>query len=212
MSNVIPVIPNLTCPVPVANTDGYFTTEQSQLNITRKDKFRLVIHVPNILKPLLQKESRSCNGGNLDKLQITIWGFVVPEIQINTLEQSYAGQVLKFSGLSRPTYPPVEVNFTVDNKFDNYYILYKWLDIQNDETMSDFDGKGLNMSSTGSLVDYSSMFTIYALDEYDKPVAKWDYIGAFPTVLGSVEASYRETAELESRFSFVYSQIKMSLL
>ena len=212
MANEKPIVPNLTCPVSVTDENGYFTSQQSQLNVTRKDKFILVINVPDILKPILKKENRFCNGGNLERLQMSIWGFVVPELQVNKLEKPYNGQTLKFSNLSRPSYPAVNINFTVDNRFDNYFIIYKWLDVQNDESFSQFDYKGLNPNSNAHLCDYSSIFSIYVLDEYEKPTARWDYYGAFPTVLGSVNASYRESNELECNFSFEFSQLKMSLL
>ena len=212
MSNNQPIAPNLTCPVSVTEPERYFTTQQSQLNITRQDKFVLVMNIPDILKPILKKENRSCNGGNLERLQMSIWGFVVPEIKINSFEKPYAGQTLKYSGLSRPAYPPVNVRFTVDNRFDNYFILYKWLDIQNDDNLSNFDGKELGNCSKGNLTDYSSIFSIYSLEEYDKPTARWDYSNAFPVSLGSIEASYRETKELECSFTFEFSQLKMSLV
>lgn len=212
MANTSPLPPNLTCPVSITSPDRYFTTEQSVLNVTRKDKFRLVMDIPKMLKPIIQNSERRCNGGNLEKLQISIWGFVVPEIQINTLEKSYGGQNLKFSGLSRKSFPAISVKFTIDNKFDNYYILYKWLDIQNDDEYSTFDAKRLNNDSKGHVNEYATTFTIYALDEYETPTAKWEYFGAFPTTLGSIEANYRDSEELESSFTFDFSQIKMSLL
>jgi len=211
--NEKPILPNLTCPVPTTDPDGYFTTQQSQLNVTRKDKFKLVIDIPTLLKPLIKKENRSCNGGNLDRLQMSIWGFVVPEIKVNTMDKPYNGQTLKFTGMSRPAYPTVNVNFTVDNRFDNYFILYKWLDLQNDDTMSQFDGKGLGKNNSSGLhCDYATIFTVFALDEYEKPTAKWEYNGAFPVNIGAINSSYRQTEELESNFGFDYSQIKMSLL
>jgi len=212
MANNPPTIPDLSCPIPVTVVPGYHSDEQSNLNVTRKDKFRLIMDVPPILKPLLRRESRFCHGGNLDRLQLSIWGFVVPELQINKIDVPYSGQVMKFSGLSRPALPPLNVNFTVDNRFDNYYILYKWLDIQNDDESSQFDGKQLNRDSSGKLCDYSTTCTVYALDEYENPVAKWDYFNAFPTLLGGVNASYRDTGELESNFTFEFSYIKMGLL
>jgi hypothetical protein len=212
MANNIPDVPNISCPVPDSAIAGHYTDEQSNLNVTRKDKFRLILDVPNILKPLLRRESRFCHGGDLNKLQLSIWGFVVPELQINKIDVSYSGQTMKFSGLSRPPLPPININFTVDNKFDNYYILYKWLDIQNDDENSEFDYKQLKRDSSGRLCDYSTTCTIYALDEYENPVAKWDYFNAFPTILGGVNASYRDPGELESNFTFEFSYIKMSLL
>lgn len=212
MANNTPNIPNLTCPVSVTEPEGYFTNQQSQLNTSRQDKFQLVMNIPDILKPLLKKENRACNGGNLERLQMSIWGFVVPELKINTIEKQYAGQSLKFSGLSRPAYSEVNVRFTVDNRFDNYFILYKWLDIQNDDSLSQFDGKSLNNNSTGKIKDYSSIFSVYSIDEYNHPTARWDYSYAFPSKIGSIEASYRENKELECNFSFEFSQLKMSLL
>jgi len=212
MANSRPVAPNLTCPVPKDDPAGYFTTQQSQLNVTRQDKFLLIIDIPPILKPLLQKEDRVCRGGSLDRLQMSIWGFVVPQISVNKMEVPYGGQISKFSGLSRPSYEPVTINFTIDNRFDNYYILYKWLDIQNDDSTSFFDQDKLRPCATGKGPDYKTIITVMALDEYDHPTAKWDYLGAFVTTLGAINASYRDTKELESTFTFEFSQLKMSLL
>lgn len=210
--NSRPVAPNLTCPVPTTVPDGYYTDQQSHLNVARKDKFMLIIDVPNILRPLLQKEDRYCRGGSIERLEFSIWGYVVPQISINKLEVPYGGQTAKFSGLSRPSYDPLTVNFTVDNRFDNYYILYQWLNIQNNESTSFFDGQRLDPASTGKGPDYKTIFTVLALDEYDKPTARWDYYGAFPTNLGAINVSDRETDELETTVTFEFTQIKMSLI
>lgn len=213
MANNKPILPDFSCPVVPQVKAGYSTSEQSTLNVTRKDKFRLVMDVPDMLRPLLEENLKSCNrGGNLDRLQLSIWGFVVPELQVNKIDVGYSGQVLKYSGISRPVLPPININFTIDNSFNNYYILYKWLDIQNDDENSQFDYKQINANSTGKIKDYSSTFTVYALDEYESPVAKWEFFDAFPTVLGGINASYRESAELESNFTFESSYIKMSLI
>lgn len=212
MSSTRPTTPELSCPPLAQDNSGYFTSQQSQINVARQDKFILVMNIPEILKPILRKENRQCNGGNFERLEMSIWGFVVPEMQINKIETPYGGQTLKFSGLSRPPLPTVTINYTVDNRFDNYYIIYKWLDIQNDETYSQFDYKGMDRDSRGHLCDYATTFTVYAIDEYNKPTARWDYTGAFPTLLGAINASYRDTKEMESTFAFDYSQIKMSLM
>lgn len=212
MANNRPTIPDIACPIPTVPSVGYFTEEQSHLNVTRKDKFKLVMDIPALLKPLLRKEDRFCHGGNLDRLQLSIWGFVIPEIQINKIAIPYSGQTLNFSGLSRPAYQPLNVNFTIDNRFDNYYILYKWLDIQNDDVASQYDFKHLGNDTRGHINEYSSTFTVYALDEYDTPTAKWDYGLAFPTILGGINANFRETSELESNFTFEFGTVTMSLL
>jgi hypothetical protein len=212
MANDRPLVPNVNCPPDAVASQGYYTDVQSNLNVTRNDKFRLVMDIPNILKPLLRKEARFCHGGNLDRLQLSIWGFVIPEFQINKIEVGYSGQTMKFSGLSRPPLPPQNINYTIDNRFDNYYILYKWLDIQNDDELSQFDGKHLANNSKAKINEYSSTFTVYALDEYENNVAKWDFFNAFPTILGGINANYRDSKEIESNFTFEYSYVKMSLL
>lgn len=209
MPNEIPVRPNVDCPVPVIETAGYYDGNQSHTNVARKDKFRLIINIPKALRPLLAKESRSCHSGNLDKLTINIWGNVLPEISVPKIDKPMGSQTLKFSSFSRAPYPSILVNFTVDNKFDNYYILYKWLDYMSDEEEGSFDAKGFG--GTGKLGEYAETFTLLVLDEYENPVAAFDYIGAFPTALGNISYSMRDQGEVECSLTFDFSQLKMKL-
>lgn len=213
MPNETPIAPDIACPITPVVASGYYTEEQSHLNVARNDKFMLIMDVPCILKPFLKKENRWCHGGNIDKLQLTIWGYEVPEVSVETIEVPYAGQVIKVSSLARPAYPPCNVNFTVDNRYDNYYLLWKWIDIQNNAESGTFDrGNLLNDRGTGRLPEYSTTITIIALDEYDKEVAAWDHSNAFVSKLGSIKANSRTPNELESTFSFDFSQLKMRLL
>lgn len=207
-----PVIPADCDTAENSSSTGYHTEQQSHLNVSRKDKFILVLSIPDILKPLLKKENRYCHGGNFDKLEMSIWGYVVPEITVPVVESRWGGQTLKFSSLARESYPAITVKFTVDNKFDNYYLLWKWLDIQNDEDNGLFNGKNLPNGKQGKLPGYSAPITVIALDEYNNPVAKWDYSGAFISSLGAIDASSRDSTELESSFTFAFSQLKMSLV
>ena len=50
------------------------------------------------------------------------------------------------------------------------------------------------------------------LDEFDNERIKFVYTKAFPTDLGSINFNYRESGEIESSFTFVYSQIHTDLL
>ncbi len=210
--NITPPLPNPSCPVPPPTPSVYSTDQQSDLNVSRTDKFKIILDVPNMLKPYLKKESRFCHGGNIDRLVLSIWGYIVPEIKINTLDVKHAGQALKFSGLSRPAYNPITVNFTVDNRYDNYFILWKWMNIQNDAEHSTFDARKLEPNSTGKLSDYSSIFTVVALDEYNKPKATWEFSDAFPIGLGPLNISSRQIGELDTSFTFEFSQLTMKLI
>jgi len=209
MANEIPIPPDLSCPVPATDSSGYYDGNQSHTNIARKDKFRLVMNIPKALRPLLQKENRSCHGGNLDKLTINIWGNVLPEINVPKIDKPMGSQTLKFTSYSRASYPAILVNFTIDNKFDNYFILYKWLDYMSDEEEGSFDAKGFG--GNGKLPCYAETFTLQILDEYEAIVAEFEYYGAFPTTLGNINYSYRDQGEIECSFSFEFSQMKMKL-
>jgi hypothetical protein len=204
VANTVPTKPTIIeqCPVPVTEAAGYYTEQQSHTNVARKDKFMLVLDVPCGIKPLLKKENRFCNGGSLDRLQFSVWGYVVPEISVPKQEYGYGGEVFQYSSNSKPAYDAVNVNFTVDNRFDNYFILWKWLELQrNNET-----------PCYSTMPDYMTTITVYAMDEYNNPVAQWNYTNAFISSLGSLEPAARDTAELESTFSFNFSQLEMRLL
>jgi hypothetical protein len=209
--NEAPDRPDLECPVDIP-VNGYYSDLQSQLNVSRKDKFILIMDIPSILKPYLKTDERLCNSVSLDRLQLTIWGHVVPEIQVPKLDKPYGGQVFKVSSFSRPTYPTITVNYTIDNKFDNYYILYTWLNLQNDQTASVFNAQnyGGPGHGRGLVKDYTTTINVYALDEYDKPVICYEYHGAFPTALGGINASHRDAKENDSTFSFDFTRLHVA--
>lgn len=204
MANKIPTKPTIpdSCPVQPVESEGYYTELQSHTNVARRDKFRLTLDVPCLLKPLLKKENRFCHGGSLDRLSFSVWGYVVPEVSVPAEEISYGGEVFQYSSNSKPSYGAVNVNFTVDNKFDNYFILWKWLELQKNNEDQCFS----------SMPDYMTTITVHALDEYNNPVAEWNYTNAFISTLGSLEPASRDTSELESTFAFNFSQLEMRLI
>ena len=204
MSNKKPSPPDIDDSCPISETvTPYNTTSESVLNVSRKDKFILVLDLPHTLKPLLANQSRFCNRGDFMRLQFSVWGAVIPEISINKIEAPFSGQTLKFSGNSRPSYPAVTCNFTIDNKYENYYLLWKWLDIQNGAE----DG-----FSEERIKDYATTIELYALDEYNKPAASFLFTDAFITSIGGINKSYRDAGENESSFTFDFSQLFMKLI
>lgn len=208
--NQVPSKPDLSCPVPDSPYNTYSTDLQSNLNVSRKDKFLLITDIPDILKPFLKTDAEGCNNISLDRLQMNIWGHVVPEINKPKNDVKWGGQTMKVASFSTQTYPSVTVNYTIDNRFDNYFILYTWMNLINDQKNSRFDGMNLGrQNQNGLLKDYSSTFTVYALDEYDKPVMEFHYNNAFPTSLGSINASQRDEKENESTFTFDFSTIEI---
>lgn len=195
---------------------------QSQLNKSRFDKFILVLNLPPIL--------RDSNTNNLnvrtkeliqkDSIQFSVYGSVIPTIQVPEVEAPYAGGTYKLSSNSRPPYDNITVDFTIDNKFNNYWVIYKWLDI-----LSDDDGiiyNATEVTDTGRQTyklnpklqpqAYQTNFTIYGKDEFDGNIVKFTYTKAFPVSLGSIKYNYRETGEIETNFTFAFSQFLTDLV
>lgn len=178
---------------------------QSPFNKQRKDKFILSLNPPSILKPIIVNvEERNNKRVNFNSLQMSVYGAVVPQIAIPALSIPYAGASQKISSMVRPDYPVLKVNFTVDNQFNNYWFLYKWMQALNDNRTG-------SAATQMTLEDYATDISIFGLDEYNTRVIKFDYIGAFPVSLAGIDYSDRDSTEMTSIFEFGYSRFIASL-
>ena len=189
-------------------------TQQSVLNVPSKDKFLLVLNLPTILKQQAQTDSTI----SLEPLEIKVYGSVVPTIQVPSVEVRFGGQSHHVSSYSRPSYDPLNVNFTVDYNFKNYWLLWKWLAVLNDPLGSYYSGTpnqyqpNKTQIQSGSLAEYCSNFSIFGLDEYNNRVIEFTYINAFITNLGSIDYNYRTPEYIESTAQFQFSQLDINLL
>ena len=204
-------------------------TIQSPFNIIRKDKFLMVIPIPKGLKSIVKKFTQKNSYVDPDTFSISVYGAVAPPVAIPSTEARYSGQSIKLSSHSRPSYPPLTINFAIDNRYSNYWFIYKWLNILNDDKLSIYDAddivnetnidphtiKGLS-THTGTyskqLQYYSTDISIFVLDEYEKRVAELKYYGAFPTSLGGLNLSYRDATQADVPVEFAYSQFDVSLI
>ena len=184
--------------------------QQSVLNKSRVDKFKLVFQLPNALKKIKKRQDRKNTTVLQDSLQFSIYGTVVPTITVPALEIRYSGSTLYNSTHSKNPYPPVTVNFTIDNEYNNYWVIYKWLDLLHSEYTGVFDADDL--ISDDIFKDYQTDLTVYGLDEFNNEKIKFTYTKAFPTDIGGINFNYRDSAEIESSFTFVYSQMHTALL
>ena len=188
------------------------TYSQSPFNKERKDKFVLVVPTPKILREDISKNVRRDDFVNPDSVQFSIYGSVIPEVSVPEIELRYSGQNLHVTSHNRPTYPPIEVNFTIDNRFNNYWFIYSWLDKLQDDKLGYFNSsKDLK---NGTVVEdlYMANFTIYGLDEYNKKVVQFNFTKGFPTKIGGINYSYRDPGEIESSFTLAYSQFSVNLI
>lgn len=186
------------------------TNNQSYLNKSRKDKFLLVFSLPDAMKKIDSKTARTSFNVNQDAMQFSVFGAVVPEIVVPAIQIGYGGSNLYNSSHARDPYPPVTVDFTIDNGFNNYWTMYKWLDLMHDDKEGLYDTDDLSKDEL--FRSYQTDITLYGLDEYDNKRIEWKYTKAFPTNLGSIDYSYRDESEAVSSMTFVYSQVHSKLI
>jgi hypothetical protein len=183
---------------------------QSPLNKQRRDKFICVLTIPTILRDEVKAITRRNSSVNFDALQFSIFGAVAPPIEIPPIAVPFSGQTMKVTSYARPSFPHLKVNFTVDNQFNNYWVIYKWLQIFNNSKLSLFDPSKSYQDSLAN--QYMTNISIFGLDEYNERTAKFDYLRAFPIALEGINYNDRDATEMECAFEFAYHQLEMSLL
>jgi len=189
-------------------------TQQSVLNRTGKDKFILVLNLPQVLK----QQSITDDLINIDPLQISIFGTIVPPSVVPANEVRFSGQSYNVSSYTRPNYPPLTVNFIIDNKFRNYWILWKWLSILNDPTQSKYTGNDRKLQTlrdrlqTGILTEYQTNFSVLGLNEYNQQTVEFIYYNGFITNLGGINYDYTDPDIIKSTAEFQFSQLDVKLL
>jgi hypothetical protein len=189
-------------------------SQQSFLNKTSRDKFVLNLNLPFVLR----KQKKNEPLFNIDNLQINVFGTIVPNVQIPPNEVRFGGQSVNVSSYSRPNYQPLTVNFVIDNRFYNYWLLWKWLNILNDARTSVYTGSEIDKltpidrTEIGNLIEYQTIFSIFSLNEYNKKVVEFIYYNAFITDLGSIEYNYQNAELITSTAQFQFDQLDIKLL
>jgi hypothetical protein len=187
-------------------------TKQSYLNKAREDKFLLVFDVPPILKPIVSTYQRNNTNINPDSVQFSIFGSMVPPITVKGVETRFAGSTLYVSSFSKDSFPPLNVQFTVDSEYNNYWVIYSWLNLLHDEKTGVYNQK--NIPVDGNFNDYMTDITIYGLDEFGKKRIRFVYKKAFPTSLNELkyQSQGSEGVEIVSGFDFLFSQLHVDMV
>lgn len=185
---------------------------QSPLNRSSKDKFILVLNLPQVLR----RQSKQDPLLNIDPLQISVFGSVVPSVNVPAVEIRYKGQSTNYSSHSRPNYPPLNIKFVIDNDYHNYYVLFKWLNVLNEvresiygDVMAREDRSIREKLESGLNTEYQTDFSILALNEYNQKAIEFVYHGAFITNLGGIEYSYRDNELIDSFAEFQFNQLSI---
>jgi hypothetical protein len=186
--------------------------KQSYLNKSRKDKFLLVFDIPPILRRIQSNYTRNDDTIIPDSVQFSVFGTMVPGVTVKGIATRYAGDTLHISSHNKDPYPPVNVKFTVDSGYNNYWTIYQWLNLLHDQKTGQFNEKGIIVD--GNFSDYQTDISLYGLDEYNNKVIEFKYTKAFPTSLDELEFDTKSTGdmELQSGFTFLFSQMHIRLL
>jgi hypothetical protein len=186
--------------------------QQSPINQAAKDKFVMVFDVPPILKELTSNKIRTNTNVNPDTVQFTMWGTAIPEINVPAVAVKYTGSTLYVSSHTKNPYPPIDVEFAVDSQYNNYWVIYQWLNLLHDQKTGKYNATGISVDDNFS--DYQTDLTVYGLDEYNNKRIKFIYKKAFPTTLKGITYNYQEGGDTRvvSGFTFVYSQMHVELI
>ena len=186
--------------------------KQSVLNKSRADKFLLIFDLPPILKkiekPWISEQTNTTVIG--DAVQFSIFGTAVPEITVPAVENRFAGSTLYVSSHSKNSSPPVTVDFNIDNQYRNYWVIYQWLNLLHSQYEGRYNERELPTDL--GFDDYSTDLTIYGKDEFNNSKIKFTYTKAFPTTLEAITYNYQDPDEMQSGFTFVYSQLHTEII
>jgi hypothetical protein len=204
--------------------------KQAFLNKSRADKFLLSISLPPALRKINKKSPKTSSNIALDSLQFSVYGAVVPAIDIPTKALVYGGHEsgVQVSSHFRKAPEPLKVSFNVDNNYWNYWVIWTWLNLLNDAVEGTFDtgslvtrseskneihkmGGGEN-GSLGIHKEYSANMSLHALDEYNNKKIEFNYIGAFPTMLDGITYDYQKESEIISGVTFSYTKMAARML
>jgi hypothetical protein len=195
---------------------------QSILNKQRLDKFRLVLTLPRVLLNMNDASWDKIEDDliNMDSLQFSLYSATIPEISIPaTLLPTY-GQTVKVTSQTREAYTPTTCKFSVDNRFRNYWVLWKWLEVMNHPIDSGVDdslalstdimrGK---INNNADFLGYQTVISIFPLDEFNNDMCEFKFTHAFITKLSGIIFNYQDPSQLECEFTFEYGQMELNLL
>lgn len=132
-------------------------------------------------------------------LTLNIFETVIPSLTLDTVDVHWQGGVAH-QDIGGITYEPWYVNFTVDSKFENWKVLYKWLTFINN-----------NKNRYGRSTDtYKIDATLRILDNFRNEILVVDIIGLWVNMLGEISLTYREgTQDLSSSANFIYDRYEI---
>lgn len=162
------------------------------INKSSPENFELLFPVLPLLDTLKESQSLSMN----------IFSSVLPTISLDTKEVNWMGGKAQYDsgGMS---YEPWYVNFLIDDDFNNWKILYNWINYINNN--KDTYGRARS--------DYVVDATLNILNNMREPILTVNFKNVWPNMLGEVSMSYREgEMVLSSSVNFYYDRYEIETI
>lgn len=183
---------------------------QSTLNKANIDKFQLVFQLPPALMKIKDNFTRSSSTIAPDTMQFSVYGSPVPPTVVKAVEQRYRGSNIFVSSHSRDSYTPISVKFKIDNEFNNYWVIYQWINLLHDDYTGLPDNR--NLIDDDNAIGYITDMSIYGCDELNNRKIKWTYEKAFPVTLGGIEYNNQTDEQIDCFFEFVFAKVRAELV
>lgn len=198
-----------------ASAIDYNPMDQSILNKVHADKFIMTLTLPKAMREINVSQQRANDTIMQNSLQFSVAGVVVPSIVVDPVEVPFSGQSFNFTSFKRPDYSNVSVTFKIDNQYNNYWVIYKWISLLNNAKEGFFyaERPGLRHGPGNKpYEEYATDVTIFGLDEYNEKKIQFTYVGCVPVSLGEISYDYKDSSEIASSFEFAFSQLHTKLL
>jgi hypothetical protein len=186
--------------------------KQSYFNQATQDKFLMVFDIPVILKDDQTQYNRKNSTVIPDSVQYSLFKTAIPDVTVKGVEVRNVGSTLYLSTHSKDSFPPTSVDFAVDNGYNNYWCIFKWINLLHDQKTGQYNSDNLPVDQSYS--DYQTNITIFGLDEFGKKRIKWTFTKAFPTTLKGLTFDQQAEGDMRiiSGFDFLFSQMHVELL
>jgi hypothetical protein len=97
--------------------------------------------------------------------------------------------------------------------YNNYFTIWSWLNLLHDHKTGVYNQRGL-VPEDANFNDYMTDLSVYGLDEFMEKKIHFKYHKAFPTSLDAITYNQKSDTgeEIESGFTFLYSQMHVEIL
>jgi len=185
----------------------------------------MIFTLPNVLRDLNTSDWSTTEQEllNRDSLEFSLYAATIPEVSIPATRLPTYGQTVNVTSQVREAYPPVNCKFVVDNRFKNYWVLWKWLETINDPRKSGMDESlalQVNTPTTGQIANntatdfwgYQTQISIFPLDEFNKEMCEFIFYNSFITKLAGMNFNYQDATQMECDFTFEFGQMDIRII